>query len=162
MNDRPAVRIEMLSDPVFLAGTREMIVSIARRLGFAQDAASQIALAVDEALCNVIRHGYDGATDRPITIGVWQTKENDGHDKGGIRIVIEDEARQVDPSRIQGRALDQVRPGGLGVHIMRQVMDEVVYENRTPKGMRLTMFKRMSPGDDGPECACAPAPEKEP
>ena len=62
--------------------------------------------------------------------------------------MIEDEAAQVDPAAMQGRELDDVRPGGLGVHIIREVMDEVVYSKRETKGMRLTMVK-LAPGTPG-------------
>jgi anti-sigma regulatory factor (Ser/Thr protein kinase) len=57
--------------------------------------------------------------------------------------MIEDEAEQVDPCTIKSRCLDEVRPGGLGVHIIREVMDEVAYECRSGGvGMRLTMVKK--------------------
>jgi anti-sigma regulatory factor (Ser/Thr protein kinase) len=139
---KPHVRLEIRSDPVYLSGARQLVASIAQRLGFDEMACSQIALAVDEALCNVIRHGYDRATDRPIWLSLWPMNE-DGHDRG-VRIVIEDEAKQVDPTFIKGRALDDIRPGGLGVHIIREVMDEVDYEPRGEKGMKLTLFKKFT------------------
>ncbi len=161
--DGPHVRIQMLSNPLYLSGAREMVASIARRLGFPEHHCSQIALAVDEALCNVIRHGYERQADRPIWLSVWPLDPaqpaaqalacgctvaralTPAHDAAGIRIVIEDEAKQVDPSTIKSRNLDEIRPGGLGVHIIREVMDEVVYELRGPTGMRLTMIKRRPP-----------------
>ncbi len=142
------VHLELRSDPVYLSGARQLIASVAQRLGFDEMACSQIALAVDEALCNIIRHGYDRATDRPIWVSVWPGRKNG--DEPGMLIVIEDEARQIDPSVIKGRELDDVRPGGLGVHIIREVMDEVDYESRENAGMRLTLFKRLvrEPADD--------------
>lgn len=158
--DGPHVRIQMLSNPLYLSGAREMVASIARRLGFPEHHCSQIALAVDEALCNVIRHGYERQADRPIWLSVWPLDPTQpaaqavacgctvactltpGHEASGIRIVIEDEAKQVDPSTIKSRNLDEIRPGGLGVHIIREVMDDVVYEHRGPIGMRLTMTKK--------------------
>lgn len=60
---------------------------------------------------------------------------------GSIKIVIEDEAKQVDPEGIKSRDLDDIRPGGLGVHIIKEVMDHAVYEKRAQVGMRLTMTK---------------------
>lgn len=141
MTERPHIKLELVSDPTYLCGAREMIASISRRLGFEDMDCSKIALAVDEALCNVIRHGYNRSLDRPIWISVWP-EPGDGRSAGGIRIVIEDEARQVEPDRMKSRELDDVRPGGLGVHIIREVMDEAVYEKRAPAGMRLTMVKR--------------------
>ncbi len=144
----------MMSNPLYLSGAREMVSSVARRLGFSDEACGHIALAVDEALCNVIRHGYQKASDRPIWIGlvplggVAQPGVPAGNPTQALKIVIEDEARQVDPEQIKSRNLEEVRPGGLGVHIIKAVMDEVKYERReslngTPAvGMRLTMIKR--------------------
>lgn len=138
---RPHIRVELLSNPIYLSGARELVGTVAKRLGFDDLDCSKIALAVDEALCNVIRHGYARALDRPIWISIWPVEGEGGAE--GIRIAIEDEARQVDPSAMQGRSLTDIRPGGLGVHIIREVMDEAVYEKREGGvGMRLTLVKR--------------------
>lgn len=142
MSDRPDIRVELLSDPAYLSGARELISSVCKRLGFDDLTCSKVALAVDEALCNVIRHGYKYAEDRPIWISLWALR-NAGGEAEGVRLVIEDEADPVDPARMKGRELEDVKPGGLGVHIIRDVMDEVNYESRGPVGMRLTMIKRM-------------------
>lgn len=143
------MRLEMRSDPTYLAGARQLVLGVAQRLGLDEQACGQVALAVDEALANVIRHGYDRAPDRPIWLSIWPLAPEGG--KGsGLRIVIEDEARQVDPTQIRSRALDDLRPGGLGVHIIREVMDEVSYERREPMGMRVTMTKRSGADGSGP------------
>lgn len=163
----PEVRIEMRSNPLYLSGTREMLAAVARRLGFSEEACGQIALAVDEALCNVIRHGYDRASDRPIWVSLWPVgamQQPGGRDctTEALRIIIEDEAKQVDPATIKSRNLDDVRPGGLGVHIIRAVMDEVTYEQREKGGMRLTMIKKRteSPISHGKkEAGCAAGAE---
>lgn len=155
-SDRPEVQIQINSNALYLSGTRELVSCVARRLGFGEEACSQIALAVDEALANVIRHGYAKAPDRPIWIGLFPIPE-DGHsgpfgDKcpaRSIKIVIEDEAKQVDPSIIKSRDLDEIRPGGLGVHIIKTVMDMVHYEKREHVGMRLTMVKHRQCAADG-------------
>jgi serine/threonine-protein kinase RsbW len=139
MTQRPAIRVELISDPRLLAGVRELAASVAERLGFPDDACAQIKLAVDEALCNILRHGYDRRPDGPIWVSLWPLQDDEGV---GLKIVIEDEARQVDPAQIKGRDLDEIRPGGLGVHIIRKVMDEATYEKRGKAGMRLTMIKR--------------------
>ena len=148
MTAHPPLRVELVSDPLYLSGAREMVAAIARRIGFTEEGCGQIALALDEALCNVMRHGYSGQNDRPIWISVWP----ENGDVRGIRIVVEDEAKQVDPTVIKSRDLADVRPGGLGVHIIKEIMDEVVYEHRTPKGMRLSLKK----------CCESPSGQEEP
>ncbi|MBX3386830.1 MAG: ATP-binding protein [Phycisphaeraceae bacterium] len=150
---RPEIALQIMSNPLYLSGTREMVAGVARRLGFSEEVCSQIALAVDEALCNVIRHGYGRAADRPIWISVFPIPETgatgpwgDGCLPEAIKIVIEDEARQVDPSVIKSRDLEEIRPGGLGVHIIQTVMDAAVFERRSSVGMRLTMVKKRQSG----------------
>jgi serine/threonine-protein kinase RsbW len=140
MAPRPDIRLELVSDPIYLVGARELVSSVARRLGFSEEGCSQIALALDEALCNVMRHGYERRKDGPIWVSIFP--ESDNGRVEALRIVVEDEARQVNPEEIKSRDLDEIRPGGLGVHIIRQVMDEVVYEKRQPRGMRLTLVKK--------------------
>lgn len=153
---QPQVRVEIRSNPLYLSGVRELISAVAKRLGFAEDACGQVALAVDEALCNVIRHGYSKQPDRPIWLslypegGAWAASGGPPSPLNGstderaeaLRIVIEDEAQQVDPAVIKSRELDEIRPGGLGVHIIKTVMDEATFEKRGPVGMRLTMVKK--------------------
>lgn len=166
MNDQPHIQLQIRSNPLFLSGVRELVYHVSHRAGFSETCCHQMSLAVDEAICNVIRHGYDRAADRPIWISLFfdgGLAEPDLSGAGGngsagslavsgaagptkaLRIVIEDEARQVDPSTIRSRDLDDIRPGGLGVHIIHEVMDEVRYEHRDSRGMRLTMVKKRRP-----------------
>lgn len=150
---QPDVSLRLCSDPRYLSGARELVMAVSRRLGFDEKAGNQIALAVDEALANVIRHGYSNERDRPIWMSLWPLVDNG--EVTGLRIAIEDEARQVEPECIKGRDLADVRPGGLGVHIIRQVMDVATYEKRQGAGMRLVMEKRLATsenqGDNGTE-----------
>lgn len=159
MNQRPQIRIEMLSNPLYLSGARDLISAVAQRLGFSEASRCQIALAVDEALCNVIRHGYDRRADGMIWMSVWPLADEGSGP--GLRIVIEDEARQVDPEKIKGRDLADVKPGGLGVHIIKEVMDEATYDKREGAGMRLTMVKRQHPAATENKTAPAGAERKQ-
>ncbi len=153
---KPHIHLEMQSNAQYLSGARELAGSVAKRLGFTDAQCSQIALAVDEALCNIIRHGYDRKPDELMWLNIWPVDESGNEDRGpdpfGMKIVIEDVAKQVDPEVIKSRCLDDIRPGGLGVHIIREVMDTVSYEKREGGvGMRLTMVKHKhtnkSPGE---------------
>lgn len=160
--ERAHIKIELLSNPIYLSGARELVGSVAKRLGFDDLDCSKISLAVDEALCNVIRHGYGRAQDRPIWISIWPAQDN-----AGIRIVIEDQAKQVDPDQMKGRELSDIRPGGLGVHIIREVMDDVTYEKREgDAGMRLILVKHAprpsEPGQIAQAAVRASGPRSEP
>lgn len=150
----PHVMIQMMSQPRYLCGARDLVSAVAKRFGFDDAACGQIALAVDEALCNVIRHGYDRRPDGRIWLSLWPVGDGAG-DAGGIRIVIEDEANQVDPELIRSRDLDDVRPGGLGVYIIQQVMDTARYDKRPEGGMRLELTKMLPEGHPA-QAAAAP------
>lgn len=141
--DQPDVRLEMLSQARFLAAVRAMVSNLAQRLGFNEIHSGQISLAVDEALCNIINHGYEKRPDGRIWISVWALEEPN---RPTIKIIIEDRAKQVDPQAIRSRDLEDIRPGGLGVYIIREVMEDVRYEKREGGGMRLTMSKRLPTG----------------
>jgi len=143
LDAEPFIKLEMLSNPQFLSGARDLISAVAKRTGFSDIACCQIALAVDEALCNIIRHGYERQTDGRIWIELFKH----GND-GGLRIVIQDEAKQIEPHEFQGRDLDDIKPCGLGVHIIKEVMDEVTLEKRDGVGMRLTLIKIPSRDDE--------------
>lgn len=138
------LKLEMLSQPRYLSGARELVAAVAKRLGFSEQSCGQIALAIDEALCNVMCHGYD----RDPKGVIWLSIEPlGGHapDNGasGIKVVIEDEAKQIDPDQIKSRDLDDIRPGGLGVHIIHEVMDSVCFQKREHQGMRLSLEKNI-------------------
>jgi anti-sigma regulatory factor (Ser/Thr protein kinase) len=115
------------------------------QMGFAKDQVKHIALAVDEAASNVIRHGYKGTCERPIWVKVSPTKFKG---KQAVSIVLEDECTGVDLSKIKGRPLEDYRPGGLGVHLILGLMDFVEYSHMTKdRGVRLEMIKCIDPAD---------------
>jgi anti-sigma regulatory factor (Ser/Thr protein kinase) len=137
------IDIRIPSDPANLCTVREAIRRSAAGAGFEEPDTEQIVLAVDEALANVIKHGYGGCRDQPIHIRIEYAAEPG---RSGVRFVIRDFGKSVDPRTICGRDLDDVRPGGLGVHIMKTVMDEVRYAPADGGGTRLEMLKWNSAG----------------
>jgi serine/threonine-protein kinase RsbW len=96
-----------------------------------------LTLAVEEAASNVIEHGYKG---RGGTLQVLFRVEN-----GDVTVELRDQAKPFKPGKV-GRP-DETLPleerplGGLGLHLMHQLMDEVRYET-LPDGNLLTMIKR--------------------
>lgn len=86
-----------------------------------------MVLAVDEACQNVIRHAYgDRHTTGDIVVEVVRCTDRDGAPVIVVRLT--DFAAPVDPDRIRPRALDDVRPGGLGVHFIRALTDDCGWE----------------------------------
>ncbi|MSQ91016.1 MAG: ATP-binding protein [Phycisphaerales bacterium] len=139
MEREPEISIRLFSDPQLLAPIRALMDAFAKGVGFSEKTRGLLTLALDEALANVIRHGYEERKEGLIWINFWRLRE-----PGGIRVVLEDLGRSVDPALIQSRNLDDVRPGGLGVHIIKETMSESSWESRPGGGMRLTLVKWLS------------------
>ncbi len=132
------IEIRIQSHPRYLCVVRAAVEAAIGRLGIDDALATPIVLGVDEALTNIVRHGYDCAEDRPI----WVKLSPCGSDaRRGVEIVIEDES-DTDPNCIQQMPDDPERPGGLGVCIIRRTMDEVEFTRREDgPGLRLRMVK---------------------
>lgn len=90
----------------------------ARLVGAADDEARDIVLAVDEACQNIIRHAYGGTGDGDIVVELRRRP-------GRVVVLLRDFAEPIDVSQVKPRSLEELRPGGLGTHFMREVMDEV-------------------------------------
>lgn len=103
-----------------LALIRRAVEAGAQTCGFAKEQAQDIVLAVDEACQNVVRHAYGGRGHGDIVVELRR-------EQGSYHILIRDFAEAVDADKIKPRELDDVRPGGLGVHFMREVMDAMEY-----------------------------------
>jgi anti-sigma regulatory factor (Ser/Thr protein kinase) len=143
--NRP-VQLRISSLPAHLPVVRVAIEKMCELLGFDAEAAGGIVLSVDEALTNIIRHAYDGAGDKPIEIELAATGEGR---PTGLKISLRDYGRAVDPSQIKSRDLADVRPGGLGVHIMNECMDQVEYRKAPGGGTLLTMTKNLCQREKG-------------
>ena len=103
--------------PERLCDIRRAVAAAAAALGCPDSVIGDVVLAVDEACQNIIRHAYHGA-DGDIVVQI------DGED-GDLVVRLVDFAPKVDVARICPRPLDEVRPGGLGTHFIRSVMDRV-------------------------------------
>ena len=142
MNRAPTkLRLKILSDPANLAGVRQAIETLCADNGFGAKACDDIGLCVNEALANVIRHAYDGAEDKPIDV---TAELNDSQDADGtVHLKIRDWGKGVNPQQELPPApsRDPLKPGGLGLICLRQMMDSVVFTPQ-PDGMLLEMTRR--------------------
>lgn len=149
MSDRRVLNLDLTSDPAELPGIRDRVRNWTRRLGWAEEDVADIVLAIDEALTNVIRHGYDSQPGQAIKlrartlIDPWRGP--------GIEVRIRDYGKQVPLDSICGRDLNDLRPGGLGVHIIKSVMCFVEYSHAPGGGMQLVMRKYQRPATGAPE-----------
>jgi len=122
------LKFEVPSDPQLLSVVRSAVGQIAAVSGLSEQDCRSITLAVDEALANIIRHAYQ---DRGGQIEISCQRFVSGAAGGPanrLEFVLTDWGRSVDTSELQGRPLGEPEPGGLGLHLIRAVMDEVHYE----------------------------------
>ncbi len=131
------VELTVTSDAECIPAVRRRCQELALAIGFDVEQSKMIMLVMDEALSNVIKHGYHGVGGQPIMVRMEQVMDGC---RPGISITVRDRGRQVNPCTIQSRDLDDVRPGGLGVHLMKSVMDTVVH-SCCEGGMVLKMVK---------------------
>ncbi len=88
--------------------------------GCSEDCADGMVIAVNEACMNVIQHGYQQDPNGEIILAIW-------HDRDRMIFRLVDFASPVDVEAVRPRDLDDVRPGGLGTHFIREVMDDIAF-----------------------------------
>jgi len=124
--------------PDELRGMREALRERLRAWRLDEECASDVVMAVDEACQNVIRHAYRGEPDGFIELEVRCAE-------GELRIAVRDFAPPVDPARIRPRPLDELRPGGLGTHLIRSAMDHTeLGKPPSGPGNLLRMVKKLA------------------
>jgi serine/threonine-protein kinase RsbW len=122
------LKMELQSDPEVLCAVRGALTQLAEKLGFAEADCRAVVLAVDEALTNIIRHAYKGSPEKPIDATMRRIAvESEGAQREALEILLEDHGVAVKPEELCGRSLEEVKPGGLGLHFIRQSMDKVEF-----------------------------------
>ena len=123
-NGRSMFELRFPSDTQFLHMVRELARRLAESTGFEPAEAEKIAMAVDEATTNVIEHAYHGEAGREIEIHFDPEGES-----LGIQILHDGDAVEEVP--MPEFDLDKLvaerRKGGMGIYIMKQVMDDLSF-----------------------------------
>lgn len=124
--------------PEHLKQIRTATQEAASAAGCGERCAEDIVIAVNEACMNVIEHGYkmDPTGEFIVQLSV---------DAGILIVWISDFCARVDSGGFRSRDLEDVKPGGLGVHFMQECMDEVLFlDPPSDFGNLLQMTKRIS------------------
>ncbi len=141
-----------------LDAIREFATQAARDAGMDDSAIYAIQLSMDEACTNVIEHAYEGMDGGEIECTC------DSDDKN-LTIIIHDHGKSFDPSTIALPNLDadlDSRPvGGLGVFLMKKLMDEVRFEPMGASGNVLTMIKHCKIEPEKAKAAHSPSTWKQ-
>ena len=129
------MKFAMPSDARYLPVVRGAIAPLAAAIGWDESECRAITLAIDEALANVIRHAYHDSVDGLIELECRESAD-------GLEITLLDNGEGPNRSKICAREIGCDQPGGLGTHIIKNVMDKVSYEE-SPEGNRFVASKRL-------------------
>ncbi len=121
------IHIRIPAHPAHLKQIRAMTAKVVAAAGLAEKEAGSVILAVDEACSNIIKHCCKDDPTRSIDVTATI-------DRDSICLTLVDNGKPFDIDFIKSRDIREIKPGGLGVHIIRQVMDVVEYSH-TPEGL---------------------------
>lgn len=128
--------ITIPSHPKYLSVVRAVTTRMGELSGMTDTATENITLAVDEACSNVIKYAYNGNTAKKIMVRFITTRES-------FEVVIEDNGIKAKPEAIEGRNLNDVRPGGLGMHLIRRAFDIFAFDQTKKTGNRLRLVRHV-------------------
>jgi serine/threonine-protein kinase RsbW len=131
--------LRLTAGPKDLAQIRRFVQESSEAFGLAPGDVPDVLLAVDEAVTNIIVHGYAGRGG-PVEIEITRSP-------GALVIRLRDEARPFDPTGVAApdltAPLEERAPGRLGTYLIRQVMSELIYRRQPGGRNELTMMKRV-------------------
>jgi anti-sigma regulatory factor (Ser/Thr protein kinase) len=126
--------ITVPSHPKYLSLIRAVTVMIGTQNKVDETVIRHMEHAVDEACSNVIKHAYAGDPNEQIGVTLRISPE-------AFEVIIEDSGLKADVASIKGRGLDDIRPGGLGVHLIKRACDVFEFDEEKKKGNRLRLVK---------------------
>lgn len=129
--------LKVSAQPRRLSEIRNWVRETSSLAGCDDAMVENLVLAINEACMNVIQHGYCAACDQPMLLRVRREKD-------ALVFELLDHAQPVCVEAVKPRSLDDVRPGGLGVHFILSIMDEMAFV-APPAGFgnMLRMVKRI-------------------
>jgi anti-sigma regulatory factor (Ser/Thr protein kinase) len=128
-------KLEFTSHTANLALMRNFVRKFLARHPFSEKQRTLMVLGIDEACTNVIRHAYDLRDDQPIALSVESLQTC-------VRLRLRDYGEQTPAHQMRGRNHTEVRPGGLGLHLIRNAFDKVDYILK-PLGTELVLTKNL-------------------
>ena len=127
--------LKVVADLGQLSKIREFVSDSAAELAVDPEALDDLRLAIDEAVTNILTHGYDGSGEIELELST------DGAD---LIVRLRDAAPPFDSTLVEpadpGPAEDREKPGGFGLFLIKSSMDKLVHR-KLENGNELTMIK---------------------
>jgi anti-sigma regulatory factor (Ser/Thr protein kinase) len=131
-----ALYLRVLSDPAFLAPVRRSVEAFCGECGFDTTSVEEIGLVLNEAMANVTRHAYGGASDKPVEVHA-------DFDGTSVLVKLRDWGNGRKPPTEPRH--DPMTPGGVGIVCLKKLLDEFAF-TPMPDGMLLTMKRSLTHG----------------
>jgi anti-sigma regulatory factor (Ser/Thr protein kinase) len=128
-------KLEFSSHSGNLALMRKYVRKFLETYQFSEKEQTLIVLGVDEACTNIIRYAYELRDDQLIILTMEGLRDC-------VRMRLRDYGQQRPRHAMQGRSHDVIRPGGLGLHLIRNAFDKVDYILK-PRGTELVLTKNL-------------------
>jgi len=124
----------------YLADIRDFVAKIGHKYGFSRQVINAFKLSIDEATTNIIKHAYRD-WEGSITVRAIIKRNS-------LTFVLIDQGKYFDPRRVKPPDLKRYvtigKKGGLGIFIMRRLLDDIDYR-KTEEGNELRLTKRREP-----------------
>jgi anti-sigma regulatory factor (Ser/Thr protein kinase) len=118
------VELRLANDLAGLAQLAERVEGFGTAQNLPASVVNALNVVLDEAVSNAINHGYDAGVRGEIAVRLRRAPD-------GVLLEVEDDGRPFDPLQVPPPDLTlslERRPiGGLGIHLIRNLMDEVSY-----------------------------------
>jgi anti-sigma regulatory factor (Ser/Thr protein kinase) len=128
-------KLEFSSHTANLALMRKYVRKFLDAYPFSEKERLLMVLGVDEACTNIIRYAYELRDDELIGLSMEGLRDC-------IRMRLRDYGKRTPRHRMKGRAHDLVKPGGLGLHLIRDAFDKVDYILKR-RGTELVLTKNL-------------------
>jgi serine/threonine-protein kinase RsbW len=129
-------KVEFSSHTANLALLRKCVRDFLKGYPFSEKERMLMVLGVDEACTNVIRYAYRLRDDQLISLRMEGLRKC-------VRMRLRDYGEKVSPHEMKGRSPDMIKPGGLGVHLIRYAFDQVDYIQKS-RGTELVLTKNLA------------------
>jgi serine/threonine-protein kinase RsbW len=129
------IKMEVTANPEYVSIIRLTVSGIANKIGFSLDDIEDIKVAVSEACTNAIKHSLDDKFLVEFSIL-----------EDGLTIGVQDKGTGYDVTSLQEPDLANPKEGGLGLFIIKTLMDEVSTVSNTDEGTKIKMTKYLGVG----------------